>query len=1165
MCKKMINLVFLALVLSLASVASADLVAHWKFDEGSGDIAFDSSGNGYDATLINNPVWVPGKLGPFALDTQAGGYGAIQGLSYEGTGFPEVSVCAWIRTSNGGNQFIASFDRNEYWRLSIATSDGVDTGEVGWHLQTDAGGILDYASETQVDDGEWHHVCGVFDNGLATIYIDAEPEPSVESGSTYGSGNLRYGFIGRNSEATEFNGSNSGNPVDGDIDDLRIYDHALSRGEILAAMAGMFEWPFTLDPEPADGALVEATWANLAWEPGALAVSHDVYFGTSFDDVNEGLEETFAGNVASNEQIVGFAGFPAPEGLIPGTTYYWRVDEVNEANPESPWKGDVWSFTVPPRIAYNPDPADGMQFILTDATLSWAPGFEAKLHNVFFGDNFDDVNSAIDAVASVQSTFTPGTLELGKTYYWRVDEFDGSATNKGDVWSFTTMPEVEVTNPNLKLWWNLDEGMGGNVVDRSGHGNHGVINGEAAWVGGYLGTALLFGEDVYVESEYEGITGTAPRTCSAWVRTANTGNHNIMSWGQNQTGQKWRMRVNGANGVLRVEVNGGYHYGVTPIADGLWHHVAVTFEDDGTPDVVDTLLYVDGQRDATDVSQATEINTGNGPVRIGESPWHNAPFLDIIDDARIYDKVLTAEEIRLAMRIDPQLAWDPVPANETLAPMNFADQPSWSAGDGVSQYDVYLGSDQAAVEAADASDTTGIYRGRQIATSYALPEGVDPNTGPFYWRVDSVTSDGTIVTGRLWSFTVADYARIDDFETYNDVPAGEPGSNLVYVAWVDGFDNPNANGSTMGYVTGVSMERDTVLGGNQAVPLQYNNTTAGVSEVVRTFAPAQDWMANDMQTLSLSFVGSGTNVPGQLYVKVNGVQVNYRGDRSNLTLAGWQTWNIPLDTINANVSNVTSMSIGIQGAGATGTLILDNIRLYPYPAETITPVQPDPAGLALHYAFEGNTNDSAGANQGTAFGSPTYVMGKVGQAIMLDGLDDYVAIDNFSYADRGLTEVSVCAWIRTNVEDNQIIVSFDRNEYWRLEINGDGAGPGEAAWDVMTDTGQVDYESSGGSTTRVDDDQWHHVAGVFDNGKVTLYIDGNPQTPAFGGPTFGSGTPRFGYVGLGSESTEFNLEPRTPASFFNGSVDDVRIYERALSDGEVAGLAGRTTAFDKPF
>jgi hypothetical protein len=1181
MFEKLFFLASFILILALAGNAGAQLDpaavsdGHvYLLDDVSGGQVPDDSANSNTGTIVGDPQVIAGMAGGNALQFD----GVDDGVDIPDSANINVTGGPWQNRT-----VVAVFKCDDVDKTTKQTifEEGGNTRGMTFYVHE---GLLYAAAwnraeynwdgawlSTPIESGIWYGVAMVVRDGAEAVeddkfemWLDGQLIAKAPGGQIHNHSNDNaIGYTKQNNVFHDGNAGADGHWFEGAIDEVWIVNTALGQVE-LNQFAGKV-WPFAFGPDPADGALLENTWANLAWSPGGYAVSHDVYFGTSFDDVNQGAEGTFIANTSEPVQIVGFPGFPRPEGLVPGTTYYWRVDEVNDANAASPWKGDVWSFWIPPKTAYNAEPADGMQFIPTDVTLSWTGGFGAKLHNVYFGENFEDVNNAVGAPPTPDPTFTPEPLEAGKTYYWRVDEFDGAATNKGDVWSFTTVPEVEVTNPDLKLWWNLDEGMGTTAVDWSGHGNHGTINGGAAWVGGYLGSALLFGEDVYVESDYEGITGTAPRTCSAWVRTANTGNHNIMSWGQNETGQKWRMRVNGDNGVLRIEVNGGYHYGVTTIADGSWHHVAVTFEDDGTPDVVDTLLYVDGQRDATDVSQATEINTGNGPVRIGESPWHNAPFLDVIDDARIYDRVLTAEEIQLAMRIDPQLAWDPVPANETLAPMNFASEPSWSAGDGVSQYDVYFGSDRDAVETADASDTTGIYRGRQNATSYELPEGVEPDTGPFYWRVDSVTSDGTIVTGRLWNFTVADHALVDDFETYNDIPAGEPGSNLVYVTWVDGFDNPNVNGSTMGYVTGISMETDTVLSGSQSVPLQYNNTTAGVSEVVRTFTPARDWMANDMQTLSLSFVGSGTNVPGQLYIKVNGVQVNYPGNRSNLTLAGWQSWNIPLASINANLSNVTSMAVGIQGAGATGMLILDNIRLYPQEPETIAPVQPDPAGLVLHYAFEGNTNDSAGANQGTAFGSPTYVMGKIGQAIMLDGLDDYVAIDNFSYASQGHTEITVSAWIRTAVEGNQIIVSFDRNEYWRLEINGDGGGPGEAAWDVMTDTGQVDYESSGGSTTCVDDDQWHHVAGVFDNGTVTLYIDGNPQRSAFGGATFGTGTPRFGYVGLGSESTEFNLEPRTPASYFTGAVDDVRIYDRALTDAEVAGLAGRTTAFDKPF
>jgi len=200
-------------------------------------------------------------------------------------------------------------------------------------------------------------------------------------------------------------------------------------------------------PNPADGALNEDTWVNLSWTPGGLAVSHDVYFGDNFDDVNDGAESTFVGNQAGTDLIVGFPGFAVPDGLVPGTTYYWRIDEVNDTEPNSPWKGDVWSFGVPPKTAYNPDPADAAEQVVPDVRLSWTAGFGSKLHTVYFGDNFDDVNNAAGGLPQGTATYSPGTLKLAQTYYWRVDEFDVIDTYKGHVWSFTTEGAVGSPNP----------------------------------------------------------------------------------------------------------------------------------------------------------------------------------------------------------------------------------------------------------------------------------------------------------------------------------------------------------------------------------------------------------------------------------------------------------------------------------------------------------------------------------------------------------------------------------------------------------------------------------------------------------------------------------------------------------------------------------------------
>jgi len=203
--------------------------------------------------------------------------------------------------------------------------------------------------------------------------------------------------------------------------------------------------PLARRPNPQDGALYTDTWVTLSWNPGTLAVSHDVYLGEGFDDVNNATKdsEIFRGNQASTFFVAGFPGFPYPDGLVPGTTYYWRIDEVNDAEPNSPWKGPVWSFAIPSRKAYDPVPADNAKFIDPEGlTFSWTGGFGAKLHTVYFGDSFDDVNNASGGLPQGLTSYTPaGPLEPGKTYYWRVDEFDALATHKGDVWSFVIAKE----------------------------------------------------------------------------------------------------------------------------------------------------------------------------------------------------------------------------------------------------------------------------------------------------------------------------------------------------------------------------------------------------------------------------------------------------------------------------------------------------------------------------------------------------------------------------------------------------------------------------------------------------------------------------------------------------------------------------------------------------
>ncbi|MHC4568086.1 MAG: LamG domain-containing protein, partial [Planctomycetota bacterium] len=689
--------------------------------------------------------------------------------------------------------------------------------------------------------------------------------------------------------------------------------------------------PLATAPTPANGSLYENTWANLGWRAGYYAVSHDLYFGTAFDDVNDGVEGTFAGNLGVTTQVVGFFGFPAPDGLQAGTTYYWRVDEVNDANVASPWKGDIWSFSIPPKTAYNSSPADGAANVLQDVTLNWTTGMGASLHHVYFGDNFDEVSNAAGAVPQTDAVFTPATLEAEKTYYWRVDEFDSTgAIHKGDVWSFTTVPDIAVTNPNLTLWWTLDEGNDATAVDWSGHGNHGALVGGAPWADGYQGTGLSFEDDVYVEaSGYPGVTGTAARTCCAWIRATETGNRNIMTWGENSAGQKWRMRIDSTGG-LRIEVNGGSHVGMTNIADGRWHHVAVTFEDDGTPDVLDTLLYVDGQLEATAASADEPVNTADtGVVRIGESPWHNQPFAGVIDDARVYDKVLTAEEIQQVMLGNTKLAGSPVPDRDAIVDIRDIGSLSWSAGDTAASHDVYFGQDRDAVALAD--NTAAQFQGNQTGTSLSLATLVEFGGGDYYWRVDEVEAGGTVVAGTVWKFTVPDYLIVDDFESYNDIEEGQEGSNRIYLTWIDGYGTLT-NGSQAGNLDVPFMSQGR--SGAQAMPLLYDNA-GKTSEATMTLTSKKDWTEQGVTKLVVWFRGDSANAADRMFVTL-GNAIVYHPDDAATQDAGWNEWEIDLQEFanqGADLTNIPSITIGFgtRGApvatGGTGTVHFDDIGL----------------------------------------------------------------------------------------------------------------------------------------------------------------------------------------------------------------------------------------------
>ena len=615
-----------------------------------------------------------------------------------------------------------------------------------------------------------------------------------------------------------------------------------------------FSSKYASSPAPPDGSMYPDTWVSLTWDTGETASSYDVYMGDNFADVNDGTGDTFQGNTASTFFTAGFPGFPYPDGLVPGTTYYWRIDAV-EADGMTVYKGPVWSFTIPSKTAYNPFPSDGMKYQASDTTVSWTAGFGAKVHYVYFGTSFDEVNDAAGALPQAATNYDPGPLAENSTYYWRIDEFDGVEVHKGDVWSFKTRAPITITDPDLIGWWKFDLGSGNTALDWSGHENHGTFGGDPEWVEGAINFGLdLDGDDyVIIDAAADDLT-SRNFTLSAWIKTTQGGEGNVFA---SNTGGSHVLLFGVDNGNIYVD-DGPSTDWPPAVNDDQWH--MITLVQSGTT----IKLYTDGVEVAS-ITTSIDV-TDEARWSIGQE-WDSGPsdfYMGMVDDARMYNKALTPDEVAELMRGDPLVAWNPKPGNKTAMDVEQAKQPLiWSPGDQATEHDVYFGMDLAAVENADNSDTSGVYRGRQAGTSFSPTESLDWGTGPYYWRIDEINPDGTISTGSVWSFMVADHLIVDNFESY------DAEENQIWFSWHDGlgYGAPgvppyfpgNGTGAAVGDENTSSYTEQTIVhGGGQSLPISYDNNKQGFakySETEFTLTSPRDWTQYDVGELSIWFRG----------------------------------------------------------------------------------------------------------------------------------------------------------------------------------------------------------------------------------------------------------------------------------------------------------------------
>jgi len=862
---------------SVFSAEDPSLVIYYSFDDVFKIVA-DQSGNGNDGTIQGDVTAESnGKLNG-AAKFAGSGYIDLDGDNFPAEDIPTtaITLAAWVKCENTGEHH-AIFDARTWAGTWIIHPELRSNGQFRWVLRASGMSPLFDIRAGSVTWDQWLHYAGTYDaeSGRAVLYINGQVVSGLDLttgrdiANDWGDG----ARVGLNIAGTR--------PFTGLMDEFYLFTRALSQSEIKKLMHGE-GWPYASDPSPADGAVHLNTVVNLGWSAGDSAVSHDVYMGEDFDDVNEGAEGTFYGNQNSEFFIAG-SGAAYPGGLVPGTTYYWRIDEITAGN--DVYKGDVWSFWIPPNTAYNPEPADGAKFIDIDIELSWRAGLRAKLHTVYFGENFDDVNNAAGRGPQSSMTYSPGVLESDKTYYWRVDEFGATGINKGKVWSFTTAGSsggiradyyrgVELKNltltrmdPQINFNWSLsgpDESIGDD-------------NYSVRWTG-ELEVPI---SETY--SFYPKVQGGV----RLWISDQLL----IEKWQDYGIEERWQE-----------------HFPVE-------YHRAIYLEA-GVYPIVMEFAYMQ--------------SFGGGAVV--QLEWGSPS---------IPKQLIPQAALSL-----PVKANRPSPSNDAVD-IRQTTTLSWNPGDYAASHQVYFGTDEEAVKNAD-TDSPEYKGSRELGSEVYDPGKLDWNTS-YFWRIDEIDNlnpDSPWI-GNIWSFTTADFLIVDDFELYNDYDPSDPNSNRIFMTWKDGlgYGTPttqpyfagNGSGAIIGHAEPPFAEQEIVHGGRQSMPYEYNNAGGlKYSEAEMTLIYPRDWTENGVEKLMIWFRGDSDNSAEPMYVALNGFTLVYHDDSNAAQIGTWTEWAIDLQKftgLGVDLANVNTIALGFGNksnpqAGGSGFMFFDDIRLY---------------------------------------------------------------------------------------------------------------------------------------------------------------------------------------------------------------------------------------------
>jgi fibronectin type 3 domain-containing protein len=284
-------------VSAIPSTVVSGLIGYWKFDEGSGVIASDSSGNNNFGVLAASPTWVtPGKVGPSALQFNAA---SLQSVSVSDSASLDqtqgLSITAWIKASdwNGNRRLVQKGDSDNQYRLLV------ENGVFKFDL-TGVGTLTTALPPT----GSYVHVAGTWNGSTMAIYFNGVLKASLAATGTNATTTDSLTIAGKNGSGT------AGDYFQGTMDDVRVYNRGLSVSEIAVVMALPLGIPQGVT------ALATNAQVSLTWTPVSGATSYHVkrstISGTNY-------------SILATPSVSNYTDL----GVTNGTTYYYVISALN--------------------------------------------------------------------------------------------------------------------------------------------------------------------------------------------------------------------------------------------------------------------------------------------------------------------------------------------------------------------------------------------------------------------------------------------------------------------------------------------------------------------------------------------------------------------------------------------------------------------------------------------------------------------------------------------------------------------------------------------------------------------------------------------------------------------------------------------------------------------